>query len=102
MKIKIFIAVLFLITGLSVTLDWVIFSIKNGNLPFNEIKANYINRFPASIAEFYSHNTTLVTFLLFSILLTSGLLFLSERKTFSTILGILSLVFSSWQLFSLM
>ncbi len=102
MRYKILLAFVCLILGAAYITDWVIFSIRNSMLPYNELKIKYINRLPPSFAEFYSHNIRLITLLFCLLLLTSGILFLTEKKIIFISMGILSVILALWQLFTLM
>ncbi|MDZ7876239.1 MAG: hypothetical protein U5L45_01140 [Saprospiraceae bacterium] len=102
MKPKIIIAFASLLIGLTATLDWVVFSVNNGNLAFNDLKTQYIARFPAAFAAFYANNIGLVTFVLFLLLMIAGSLFLTEKRGLYKILGTVASVLGAWQLLSLM
>lgn len=102
MRYKIIVAFFLLLLGATNILDWIIFSVRNGKLPFNEMKIKYINRFPPGIAEFYSHNIRLVGLLFCLMLLISGILFLTEKRIIFISMGIVGLILNFWQFFTIM
>lgn len=102
MKLKVNIAILLFIVALVSVIDWVVFSVKNDSLKFNEIKAKYAERLPNSIQNFYMESTGLVTFFFMLCFLISGIILIRENNKIFKVIGAISFLLSFWELFSLM
>jgi hypothetical protein len=102
MKFKTNIALLLFVVALLSIVDWVVFSVKNDSLKFNEIKAKYVERLPNSIQNYYLENTGLVTLFFLLCFLISGYILIRENNKIFKTIGAISFLLAFWELFSLM
>ncbi len=102
MRIKIVLGLLLFILALIQLIDWILFSIRTENekLSRSELHAEYVVHFPGWLQPYFQ-DTIISTFgcaLLFAV---AGVLFITERRKYLLVLGIISFILACWQLFSL-
>lgn len=105
MKKRIYIALFLYILGLVNIIDWYIFWHQNETLAqqdFKSLKIKYIERFPDLFKPLFESNPEPAAIIFVIILVIAGIIFMLEKKTFYTILGISSFLFAFQNLFSIM
>jgi hypothetical protein len=102
MKVKTNIAILLFIVALLSVIDWMVFSIKNESLKFNEIKSKYIERLPDSIQNFCTEHTGLITSFFMLCFFISGFILIKENNKIFKVIGAISFLLACWELFTLM
>lgn len=105
MKKRIYIALIIYLVGLINIIDWYVFWYQNETLAlqdFKSLKVKYIERFPEIIKPLYSNNPQPAAIIFIIVLVIAGIIFISEKKTIYTILGITSFLFAFQNLFSIM
>lgn len=105
MKKRLYIAFILYLAGLMNITDWYAFAYRNHELlkqDFLLLKAKYIDRFPDIIKPLYAINPQPIALIFTATLIISGIIFINEKKTIYTILGISSFLFAFQHLFSVM
>lgn len=105
MKIKLIIAYILYVLGLSKIIDWFIFCNQDNNfknLKFDELKLKYVSRFPELLKPLFTSKPELAALISFFILGIAGYIFIKMKSRFYLILAISAFVFAIWNLFSIM
>jgi hypothetical protein len=105
MSIKLITAFLFYILGLAKIIDWFVFSSQNRalkNSNYDLFITKYENKFPSWLQPLFNTAPDLAAIISIATFTIAGLIFIREKGTIYSILGVTSFVFAFLNLFSLM
>jgi hypothetical protein len=103
MKLKLTVAFIFFATGTATLVDWIIFAEKNKQVTNHKVLVDkYFARFPNFLERLFAASSSWHAVLVMVLFSIAGLIFVSQKKRAYTILGIISFLFASWNLWSLM
>lgn len=105
MKLRIIIAFVLYLIGISKIIDWFVFWENNKELAlrnYAQLKLKFISRFPGLIQPLFSKHPEPATLICFIFFIIAGVILLKEQKYVYKVFAITSFFFALWNLFSLM
>ncbi len=99
-KFYLYLAFILYVTGVAVIIDWFFFWENNYNGSFKELKRNYINHFPDLLQAFFNSRLSAVFFMVSFIF--AGIILIKQKHFVYKIIGVTSLIFALWNLFTIM
>lgn len=105
MKLRIIIAFVLYLIGISKIIDWFVFWENNQELAlrnYGHLKLKFISRFPSLIQPLFSKHPEPATLICFIFFIIAGVVLLKEPKYVFKVFAITAFFFAFWNLFSLM
>lgn len=105
MKLKILVAFMLYLIGISKIIDWFVFWEKNKELAlkdYSQLKEKFVSRFPIDLQFLFSKSPEPATVISIIFFIISGIIFLKEHQTTFKVIAITAFLFAFWNLFSLM
>jgi hypothetical protein len=105
MKLRILLAFMLYLIGISKIIDWFVYWENNKELAlrdYGQLKLKFINRFPTLMQPLFSNNPEPATVICIIFFIVAGIIFLKEPKSVFKVFAITAFFFAFWNIFSLM
>jgi hypothetical protein len=105
MKLRILVAFVLYLIGISKIIDWFVFWENNKELAlrdYGQLKLKFISRFPTLMQPLFSKNPEPATVICIIFFIVAGIIFLKDPKFIFKAFAITAFLFAFWNLFSLM